>query len=111
MSDAAPATVPVPEATPSLMEKTRYGVWRCIGAMFTEPKGEDGDHAVSMKRVMAVGAFSICMMAWYAGHDAPPQTFYFLCAVVLAQGSIAIAQAWKGAPAASAAPADSAQPQ
>ena len=45
----------------------RHGAWKYLGAMFMEPKGPDGEQAVSFTRFLAIILFIACLFIWIVG--------------------------------------------
>jgi len=43
---------------------TKGGIWKYMGAMLMEPKGPDGEQAVSYTRVLGVILFFCCLAIW-----------------------------------------------
>lgn len=49
------------------VSKFRFAVWKYLGAMFMEPKGPNGEQAVSFTRFLAIILFVCCLMIWLTG--------------------------------------------
>lgn len=45
----------------------RWIIWKYLGAMMTEPKGPDGEQAVSFTRLLGVVLFTVCLVIWIIG--------------------------------------------
>jgi hypothetical protein len=60
----------------SAVDATKKSFWKYLGAMMMEPKGPDGEQAVSYTRVLGVVLFVCCLVIWItktfvAGEVAP----------------------------------------
>lgn len=48
------------------VDATKKGFWKYLGAMMMEPKGPDGEQAVSYTRTLGVVLFVCCLVIWIA---------------------------------------------
>lgn len=57
----------------------RWIVWKYLGAMMMDPKGPDGEQAVSFTRLLGVILFFACLVIWlvnaFSGALEPPELY------------------------------------